>query len=114
MDLIKQRECNGKKQERRLLRERKRYKKKFLKDLKNCYINNEDAYFIYKNSLCCYTIFERVDMAKEFLDSNKITYKITPKPEDAIGFVVPTNPFRIVFNEDLIKELEEMESIYSI
>lgn len=112
MSLIKQRECNEKKQKRILLRKRKRYKKQFLKDIKNCYINNEDAYYITDNILCCYTIFERVDLAKSFLDNNKIIYKITPNPDKAISFVIPISSFRIVFNKDLIKELEEYERIY--
>lgn len=99
MDLIKKRERNEKKQERRLLRRRKRYKKHFLKEIKNSYINNEDVYYIYENSLCCYTMFERVNIAKEFLDKNKIIYKIIPKPEDTIGFVRPVREFKIIFNE---------------
>ena len=114
MSLIKQRERNEKKRERELLRKRKRFKRKFLKDLKNCYVNNDDVYWIYDNVLCCYTMFERVEIAKEFLDANKIVYKITPKPEEAIGFVVSISSFKIIFNKDLIKELEDMEKMYSI
>ena len=114
MDLIKQRERTVKKQERKLLRKRKRFKRKFLKDLKNSYVNNEDVYFIYDNCLCCYTMTERVTIAKEFLDANKITYKITPKLKETIGFETLTGSFKIIFNKDLIKELEELENVYTI
>ncbi len=108
MDLIKQRERTEKKQARRLLRKRKRYKKKFLKEIKKKYIDGDEAIIIFEASNSPYNLSELTDIAKDFLDSNCIIYRMSPSTDSIIEFNDYISSVRFIFDKELIKELDDM------
>lgn len=108
MDLIKQRERNEKKNERRLLKRRKLFKKKFLKEIKKKYIDGDEAIRIFEASNSPYNLSELTDIAKDFLDSNRIIYRMSPSNDSITGFNDYISSVRFIFDKELIKELDDM------
>ena len=108
MDIKKQRERNEKKNERRLLKRRKRYKKKFLKELKKKYIDSAEMITIFEASNNPYNLSELTDIAKDFLDSNCIIYRMSPSTDSITEFNDYISSVRFIFDKELIKELDDM------